>query len=97
MVDYVREMTAEKSCKYGEHGSREHLLFLFLVGSCCFLHYEYDMDICNESCSAGCVVWQKLDIGYYTQTIQPDLLGYLSIVIGTIGFYHFIPLSLTLT
>ena len=28
MVDYVRKMTVKKSCKYGEHGSFEHLLFL---------------------------------------------------------------------
>ena len=29
VVDYVREMTAKKSCEYGKHGSFEHLLFLF--------------------------------------------------------------------
>ena len=29
MVDDVREMTVEKSCKYGEYGLFEHLLFLF--------------------------------------------------------------------
>ena len=28
MVDYVIEMTVKKSCKYGEHGSLEHLLLL---------------------------------------------------------------------
>ena len=27
---YIREMTAEMSYKYGEHGSFEHLLFLFI-------------------------------------------------------------------
>ena len=27
MVDYAKEMTV-KSCKYGEYGSFEHLLFL---------------------------------------------------------------------
>ena len=29
MVDYVREMTVKKSCKYGRYGLFEHLLFLF--------------------------------------------------------------------
>ena len=28
-VDYLREMTVKKSCKYGEYGSFEHLHFLF--------------------------------------------------------------------
>ena len=28
MVEYVKEMTAKKSCKYGKYGSFEHLLFL---------------------------------------------------------------------
>ena len=32
LVDYVREMTLKKSCKYGEYGSFEHLLLLFGVG-----------------------------------------------------------------
>ena len=30
MVDYVREMTVKKSCKYSEYGSFGHLFFLFL-------------------------------------------------------------------
>ena len=29
-VDYVRGMTVKKFCKYGESGSVEHLLFLFV-------------------------------------------------------------------
>ena len=29
MVDYARKMTVKKSCKYGEYGSFEHILFLF--------------------------------------------------------------------
>ena len=29
VVGYVTEMTVKKSCKYGEYGSFEHLLFLF--------------------------------------------------------------------
>ena len=28
MVDYVREMTAKKSCKHGEYGLFEHFFFL---------------------------------------------------------------------
>ena len=30
MVEYVKKMTVKKSCKYGENGLFEHLLFLFL-------------------------------------------------------------------
>ena len=33
MVDYVREITAKESCKYGEYGLFEHLLFFCFV--CC--------------------------------------------------------------
>ena len=33
MVDYVREMTVKKSCKCGECGSFEHLLFLLQTKS----------------------------------------------------------------
>ena len=29
MIDYVRELTVEKSLQYGESESFEHLLFLF--------------------------------------------------------------------
>ena len=32
MVDCVREMTEKKSCKYGEYGSSEHLLFFIYDG-----------------------------------------------------------------
>ena len=31
MVDFVREMTLKKSCKYGKYGSFEPLLFLLFV------------------------------------------------------------------
>ena len=34
VVDNVREMTEKKSCKYGEYGWFEHLLFLSLVKKC---------------------------------------------------------------
>ena len=30
MVDYVREMTAKKSCEHGEYGSFKHLLLIKL-------------------------------------------------------------------
>ena len=30
MVDYVRKMTVKKSCKYGDYGSFEYLLLLFV-------------------------------------------------------------------
>ena len=38
-VDYVREMTVKKSCKYGEYGSFEYLFLLFfgfVFFPCCF-------------------------------------------------------------
>ena len=31
IVDYVREMTVKKSCKYKEYGSLGHLLFLLFL------------------------------------------------------------------
>ena len=31
MLDDVREMTSKKTCKFGEAGSFEHLLFLFCM------------------------------------------------------------------
>ena len=51
------------------------------------------MDLSNQV-SIG-LVWQKtLNVGHYTQTFQPNIL-YLPALIGTIGFCHFIPLSVT--
>ena len=35
MIDYVREMTSKRSCKYGEYGSFEPLLF-----SCGFVFFS---------------------------------------------------------
>ena len=35
MVGYVREMIAKKSCKYGEYGLFEHMLFLLF-----YMKYE---------------------------------------------------------
>ena len=34
VVDYVREMILKKSCKFGDCGSFEHLLFLFVSFHC---------------------------------------------------------------
>ena len=34
IVDYVWKVTVKKSWKYGEHGSFEHLLFLFCAWGC---------------------------------------------------------------
>ena len=31
VVEYVKEVTCKKSCKYGKYGSFEHLLFLFII------------------------------------------------------------------
>ena len=31
MVDYVREITGKKSCKYGEYGSFEHVMCLCII------------------------------------------------------------------
>ena len=45
MVDYVREVTANKLCIYGEYRSFEHLLFMFL---CVF--YLFD-------CLFVCFIW----------------------------------------
>ena len=44
MVDYVREKTVKKSCKYGEYGLFERLLFLlpsFFVELCSKLMYKF--------------------------------------------------------
>ena len=32
MVDYIRGINVKESLKYGEYGSFEHLLFLFVAG-----------------------------------------------------------------
>ena len=44
LVDYVREMTVEKSCKYCEYGSFEHLFFLFCV--CVHAHVFVCVCVC---------------------------------------------------
>ena len=48
------------------------------------------MDLCNESRSSG---WPA---NCYTQTVQPNFF-ISAMLICTIDFYHFVPLSLTLT
>ena len=45
---------------------------------------------------AGCLAWQKVSIGHYTQTILPNVF-IPAMLIGTIDFYHFMPFTLTLT
>ena len=53
------------------------------------------MDLCDESCSSGRPSCISKTLGY-TQTVQP-VLFIPAMLIGSIDFYHFIPLSLTLT
>ena len=59
------------------------------------------MDLCHESRSSdrptsrpSVLRGKNFNAGYYTQTVQPNC-SYLPI--GTIDFYHFILLLLTLT
>ena len=52
------------------------------------------MDLCNGSSSFLCD--NIFSIGHYSQTFEPNFF-IPARLIGTIGFYHFIPLSLTLT
>ena len=62
--------------------------------------YEYHMDLCKELCLTGQLVghlaWQSFNVGHYTPSVQPNLF-IPAMLTGTIDFYHFIPLSLTLT
>ena len=46
--------------------------------------------------SASCLVWQKLNIRHIRQTVQSNF-AIPTMLTGAIDFYHFIPLSLTLT
>ena len=55
------------------------------------------MDICNESCLAGELAilrGKNFNIGHDMQTVPPHYL-IPAMHIGTIDFYHFIPLSQT--
>ena len=64
--------------------------------------YEYHMDLFNELCSPG---WLASCPSCVTKTLTLDITGKLhhflsylkAILKGTIDFYHFKPLSLTLT
>ena len=68
-----------------------------------FNPYEYHMDLCNESCLT---VWRashpsvlrgkNFNVGHYTQTVQPNCFT-PAMLIGTIDFFHSIPLSRTFT
>ena len=60
------------------------------------------MDLCSESCLFGgpagglsCMA-KTFNIGHYRQTVQPNFV-IPAILVGTIDFYHGIPLLLTLT
>ena len=44
----------------------------------------------------GIACQKLLNVGHYTQTVKPNVF-IPALLIGTIDFYHFIPLSLTLT
>ena len=57
--------------------------------------YEYYMDLCYELC-LSIKHGKNFKVGYYMQTSRPNLF-IPAILIGTIDFYHFILLSLTLT
>ena len=65
-----------------------------------FYSYEYHIDLCNESCSsgwpAGHLVWQKFDVAHCRQAVQP-IFFILVMLIGTMDFYHFVPLYVILT
>ena len=58
--------------------------------------YECHMDLCNELCSSGqlACVRKTLDI---THELFNQSFFIPAMLTGTINFYHFIPLSLTLT
>ena len=44
----------------------------------------------------GCLCCKNLNVGHYMQTFQPNFV-ISAMLKGTTDFYHFIPLSLTLT
>ena len=48
MVDHVRKMTVKKSCKYGEYGSFQHLLFLLVN-----FFFNPSENLFNDLCLAG--------------------------------------------
>ena len=57
------------------------------------------MALCNESCSSGQLAvlrGKNFNVIHYTQTFQPNVFIPAQLI-GTIDFYHFMPLSLTLS
>ena len=60
------------------------------------------MDLCNESCLSiwsasrpGFLRGKYFYAGHYTEAFQP--IFSIPAIIGTIDFYHFVPLSMALT
>ena len=51
------------------------------------------MDLCNELCSAGVLRGKTFNTEHYSQTLT---IFTPAMLIVTIDFYHFIPLTLTL-
>ena len=66
-----------------------------------FNPYEHCIDLSNKWYSFNwpsvCLAWQILNVGHHVQTFYPDFFVIPVMLIGTIDFYHFIPLSVTLT
>ena len=74
-------------------------VFLFV---CVSYPYECDMDLCYEWCFVWLAGWlsvlcgKNFNVRCYMQTFHPNLF-IPTMLVGTIDFYHCIPLSLTLT
>ena len=71
------------------------LLIPFLIHMSVITH----MDVCNESRVSGqpaVLRCKNFKIGHYMQNNQPNFF-IPAMLIGTVHFYHLIPLSLTLT
>ena len=65
--------------------------------------YEYHMDLFNESCLSvrpasrpSTLHGTAFNLGHHTQVVQPNCF-IPALLTGTIDFYHFTPLSVTLT
>ena len=62
-----------------------------VCGVLLFDPYEFYMELCNESCSSVCLVWQKLYLRHFRQTFQPNFF-IPPMLVGTVTFtvwYHF--------
>ena len=75
VVDYVREMTKETACNYGEYGSVEHVLYLLSFdsrGEWAYLdvsffpavHLEKTRDRNKSFCNINCVSQKKSQIEF---------------------------------